>query len=441
MSKQYVQSKNLLTFLNKKYGTDLKASDDGMTLRKEVFTREVTSVNEEDGTCECVISCEEVDRGGDVVKSDGIDTADFAKIPSVYINHNYAALPIAKCLELTHKAGSIHAKIQFALNVPEIKYIFERVKAGVLRGVSIGFEVKEMMMRGTKEFDTYCKDMLTGKYSQEDMDKIQRVFTKWNLYEFSICSVPANQSCFVKSLDEVSEVTTELKEGLNKYGYGLLVEKDIPVKIEHTDEVRLDVDPKTGDITEITPITKNEKTEMVIKEILKNEEKPAEDTEVKDEEDEGDEAETHDEEVAMEMEDHKEVVVMLEGLGLSKEQIEEVFEQIVMDELAEDPDFYSEEAEEEVEKITKPVGPFATFDECVLHMTEKEGYDLETARKVCGSMEAEGKIGKEEPKEPVKEPAKSIPSYWNVIRTPDVVETYIKKAVEAKISGKLEIDW
>jgi len=42
----------------------------------------------------------------------------------------------------------------------------------------------------------------------------------------------------------------------------------------------------------------------------------------------------------------------------------------------------------EVKEI-KPIGPFADFDACMVHMTDVEGYDEETAQKICGKMEAE----------------------------------------------------
>jgi hypothetical protein len=46
--------------------------------------------------------------------------------------------------------------------------------------------------------------------------------------------------------------------------------------------------------------------------------------------------------------------------------------------------------------VMKPLGPFANWDECMAHMTKPkkdggEGYDEETARKVCGKMEQQGK--------------------------------------------------
>ena len=43
----------------------------------------------------------------------------------------------------------------------------------------------------------------------------------------------------------------------------------------------------------------------------------------------------------------------------------------------------------------KPVGPFATFDECVAHMMSEDGgsHDDEGARRICGALEAEGSNG------------------------------------------------
>ena len=40
-----------------------------------------------------------------------------------------------------------------------------------------------------------------------------------------------------------------------------------------------------------------------------------------------------------------------------------------------------------------PIGPFEDFEECVNYITEEEGYDEETARRICGSMEQENSTG------------------------------------------------
>jgi len=320
--KTELSSDKLVPFLSDKFNTELKYKPNSTIERKELFISNVNSVNEEDGTCECIITTEQMDRRGDIVVSSGIDTTEFKKIPSVFINHNYAALPIATCDSLVHKDKSIHAKIKFVTSVPAIKNIFELVKAGALKGISVGFEVKDCLIRGTKEFDSYIKGMSLDSNIAE---QVQRIFTSWMLYEFSVCSIPCNANCYIKSLEDAKqEISPDLAKVL---GY------DKPIDNPYLDNPYL---PK--DYVDL---------------FLKSEE-PAEPEETTQPE------ETIDEEL-------------------------------------------KEEAKTVEPKVVEP---------------------------------------KVEPKAEVKPEVKvELPKYFNVIRTPKEVDEYIHKVVDAKLSGKLSIDW
>ena len=202
--KTLVKADSLVPFLNQKNKSDVKFRTEAIIERKETFVTKVESINEEDGTVECIITTQGVDRAGDVIISSGIDTSEFKKINSVFINHDYSLLPIATCEELVHKNGHITAKIKFALNVALSKDAFELVKAGALRGVSVGFDATEVILKGTRSFDQMTKDF------QID-NRANRIISKWKLYEFSLVSVPCNAECMVKSMD-VKEVEEEKVE-------------------------------------------------------------------------------------------------------------------------------------------------------------------------------------------------------------------------------------
>ena len=203
--KDIVKADSLIPFLNEKNKTDLKYSKESLVERKEVFINKVETANEEDGTILCTITTEDVDRAGDIVLASGINTTEFKKINSVYVNHDYAQLPIASCEELIFKNNSIMAKVKFVLTVPAVKDIWERVKAGAMRGVSIGFSATEVVMKGTKAFEDITKSF---SLSKKDMDNLRRIITKWELYEFSLCGMPCNPNCTTKT----DEVTVEVKE-------------------------------------------------------------------------------------------------------------------------------------------------------------------------------------------------------------------------------------
>ena len=201
-----LKASSLIPFLEEKNKVQLKYNKEAVIERKESIIDKVESINEEEGTVWCTITSQNIDRVGDIVVSSGIDTSEFQKINSVFINHNYAELPVAKCNELVHKDGYIMAKIQFALGSPVVKDIFERVKAGVVRGISVGFDASEVILRGCKEFDEICKSM---KLTAEDYIKVRRVIPKWKLYEFSIVGMPANPDCTTKQLEVKADEAEE----------------------------------------------------------------------------------------------------------------------------------------------------------------------------------------------------------------------------------------
>jgi len=325
--KTELSSDKLIPFLSEKFKTELKFNPKSVIERKEVFINKVQSVNDEDGTCECIISTEEPDRVGDVVVSAGIDTSEFKKIPSVYVNHNYAALPVAVCESMVHKNKEIVAKIKFVTAIPAVKNIFELVKAGALRGISVGFEAQEMLQKGTKEFDTYVKDMMMDSAI---LSKVRRIFKTWKLYEFSVCSVPANSNCYIKSLvDAKQEVSPDLAKILGYEDDKGSEEVKEETKSETIVTKTVTEETTVGDVKEVkteTTVEVKRDIDAIVEEILK--------------------ADIEVESVEIEVEDEPEVIV-----------------------------------------------------------------------------------------------TKEAPKYFHIVRTPEDVDEYIKKAVEAKLSGRLNIQW
>ena len=250
--KDIVKADSLIPFLNEKNKTDLKYNKDSIIERKEVFINKVETANEEDGTILCTITTQDVDRAGDIVLASGCDATQFKKIPSVYVNHDYAQLPIASCEELIYQNDSIMAKVKFALTVPEIKNIWERVKAGVMKGVSIGFAANEVILRGTKAFDDIVK---TFNLNAKELQKLTRIITKWELYEFSLCGMPCNPNCTIKDAktDEVKveapivEVKEEVKAEVKE------VAPIVAVEVKAKEEVIVEVPVVKEEVIEIKP--------------------------------------------------------------------------------------------------------------------------------------------------------------------------------------------
>ena len=250
--KEIVKASQLVPFLNTKNNSDLKFRNEAVIERKEVLVNKVESLNEEEGTVWCTITTQGVDRMGDIVASEGIDTNEFKKIPSVFINHDYSLLPVAKCLELKHMPDCIMAKMQFVLSVPVIKNIFELVKAGVMKGISIGFDAKEVILKGSKAWDGICKSL---KLNDTDKEKAIRIISKWELYEFSLVSIPANSDCYTKSLKDAKQ---EVSPELIKY----LGIKELKNEPEVKQEIKSEVKEEVKEVTK-------ENVAEVVKDILK----------------------------------------------------------------------------------------------------------------------------------------------------------------------------
>src|ERR1039457_1966003 len=153
--KKELKAKQLIPFLEAKNKVTLRVRKNA-TLERKTMTISKVESPQDDGTCVCTISTDNVDRGGDIMCMDGVNTAEFLKIPSVYVNHNYADLPAAKCLELTHKPHAIDAKVQFEQVAKSVSAeIWTRVKSGTLKGVIIGFDADEVLLHRTKDFADY----------------------------------------------------------------------------------------------------------------------------------------------------------------------------------------------------------------------------------------------------------------------------------------------
>jgi len=239
-----------------------------------------------------------------------------------------------------------------------------------MRGVSIGFEAKEVIMRGTKSFDEICKSL---NMSTDSYQKAHRIISKWTLYEFSICGIPMNPNCMTKQDEQVVEVK-EVKQ----------LETEVS-EVKHKEEATKD----GGEVKQETPIAiiidspKDEETKEINEEVEGNDE------------------------IAEEQSEEYKI-----GMEVEKEHGEDLAlrDKITKDHLKEHPDYYSklatlfkdvEEVQEEVEE-EKPVEKHIT----VIQLPEQP----KTLR------------------------------FMKVLKTPEEVDSYVKKVVKARISGKTTIE-
>lgn len=148
-----------------------------MTIKRKFFEAQVTAGDDlGPRQVRVVISTDAVDRAGDVVRQDGLELGNFQANPIILWNHDQK-FPIANALEIKRGKGVTEALVEFfAEGIDETAdRVCRMVKAGVVKGVSIGFNPIEV------------KPLASGAFE----------FTVSELLEFSFCSIPAQPGALV----------------------------------------------------------------------------------------------------------------------------------------------------------------------------------------------------------------------------------------------------
>lgn len=146
-----------------------------------------------------------LDRHGTVIEPGGVDLANYKNNPVVKFEHgldrSIGDRVIGRATNVQHKDGALIAEVEFDSEDPVAADIERKVRQGFLNATSIGFRALEREWREV-ESDT------------DDPFK-QLVFTRTELLEFSVVSVPSNPEALVEARrhqDTISELRTELRE-------------------------------------------------------------------------------------------------------------------------------------------------------------------------------------------------------------------------------------
>jgi HK97 family phage prohead protease len=147
------------------------------------------AVDIEQGIYEAMITTEDEDRTGDVVRASGALINNYMANPVVLLSHDYSGLPVAKNLELSLMPNhGIKAMFQFpprglSARADEVHNLWG---AEFMNTTSIGFIPKK-----------------TAQRKNDKGEVIGMEYLEWELLEFSIVSVPANAMATRMSMDEV----------------------------------------------------------------------------------------------------------------------------------------------------------------------------------------------------------------------------------------------
>jgi hypothetical protein len=136
---------------------------------------------DDNGTFDVIISTEDTDRSGEIVKQSGWELANYKNNPIVLWGHDYYSLPIGICTEtyLTEKNGVPALGARGVFLSADINPLAQQVRKLYEFGLKTGHNVGCTTSVGfiPKEFDENARNTIT----------------KAELLEFSFVDVPANQ--------------------------------------------------------------------------------------------------------------------------------------------------------------------------------------------------------------------------------------------------------
>lgn len=140
---------------------------------KEILDLNIEAKDLGDGEVETVVASDALDRHGEKISIDGLDTRKYMKNPVVQWAHDYDKPPIGKATKVWKDGGKLMARMKFAIaENPFAKVIYDLVKNNFLNAVSIGFIPLEM----------------DGN-----------MYTKSEMVEFSVVPVPANSEALISA--------------------------------------------------------------------------------------------------------------------------------------------------------------------------------------------------------------------------------------------------
>jgi len=140
-----------------------------------------------------VVSTPEVDRYGTIIVPSGIDYTAYLNNPIVLAQHDSDKWPIGRCLGFAMNGENLEATIQIECITEEGKKLNKLINAGFVKAVSVG--------------------IIPNEYEEQTIDGQKvTVYTKSELVEFSVVSVPANRQALLKK-----SIKTLLQESINKY--------------------------------------------------------------------------------------------------------------------------------------------------------------------------------------------------------------------------------
>ena len=188
---------------------------------------QVKSVNDEERIITGVASTVTADRYDDIMEPAG---AEFV-LPMPFLWQHSHSQPIGEVIAAEIKEGSIEVQIKIAQIAEEgklkerIEEAWQSIKNGLVKGLSIGFRGKEVAE-------------IQGTWGLH--------FIKWEWYELSAVTVPANADCTITSIKSLAESNAKPPAASGKKEVASDVAKT-PVGVTTKTSIKL-LSPTTGGV-------------------------------------------------------------------------------------------------------------------------------------------------------------------------------------------------
>ena len=170
-----------------------------------------------------------IDRDGEVLIPQGMNSKDFEKNPILFYHHNYEN-PVGTVKNLKRTEDAVFGELVFAKK-PEgytgdffPEFVEALVRQGIVKGVSVGFMPETNGARMASKADR-----------QRYGNGIKRVYNKWKLLEVSVAPLPANQDALVQAVGKGLVSRRQCKTWL-----GMDIEPPEPkVRLRYRPKIRL----------------------------------------------------------------------------------------------------------------------------------------------------------------------------------------------------------
>lgn len=190
----YSWSKNIVEKLkNRGFNMDLITRELNLQVRDGYEGGEEGYEEKENDIFTFIVSTPEVDRYGTIIVPSGIDYTAYLSNPIVLAQHDSDEWPIGRCLGFAMNGENLEATIQIECITEEGKKLTKLINAGYVKAVSVG--------------------IIPTEYEEQTIDGQKvTVYTKSELVEFSVVSVPANRQALLKK-----SLKTLIQDSINKY--------------------------------------------------------------------------------------------------------------------------------------------------------------------------------------------------------------------------------